>query len=256
LKNHVKLLFAAITLVAPVLALAQETGADGWDVSVGAGVVAGPRALGASGRRTMAVPVVRATYQDWFFANPIDGVGVKTKAQGVTLSAALGVDFNERKHDDGARYANLREIKLAPAGRFGAKYDAGPFSSEATLSVRAGGSGKNGATLTLEEGYEVYASARTLVTAGVSARLMDSSFSRNFFSVSAADAATSGLRSYQARSGLYETGLFVQAVYPVAERWTIFSKVQYNSLRGDAKNSPLVERRNAPSLLLFATYSL
>ena len=66
----------------PQGAMAQQRGsADGWEVSAGAGVVSCPYSLGSKKQHTIAVPRLDVRYKDWFYANPIDGVGVQTNVR-------------------------------------------------------------------------------------------------------------------------------------------------------------------------------
>ena len=240
----------------PQSALAQQRGSpDGWEVSVGAGVVSSPYSLGSKKQHTIAVPRLDVRYKDWFFANPVDGVGVQTKVSGLAFSAALGADMNTREPKAGGRYATLAKVSVAPALRLRAGYEFGDFTTEAVISSRLGSSSKGGTTLQLEESYSLYAAAKTLVNVGVAARLMDEKFAKNLVSVSALDAAQSALPEYRAKSGLLDVGVFAQVVYPVSDHWTVFSKLQVNTLEGDAKKSPLVERRTTPTFLLFGSYT-
>jgi MipA family protein len=237
-------------------AMAQQRGSpDGWEVSLGAGIVSSPRSLGSQKLHTIGVPNFDVRYKDWFFANPIQGIGLQTQLSGLTLSAAIGADMNSRDPKAGDRYVNLSKIGAAPAVRLRASYDIGEFSTEAVVSTRLGSSNKGGTTLQLEESYNLYAAAKTLVSVGAAARLMDDRFAKNLVSISSEDSLASGLPVYRAKSGLLDVGLFAQVVYPVSDHWTIFSKVSLNTFEGDARKSPLVERRTAPTALLFASYT-
>lgn len=237
-------------------AMAQQRGSSpGWEVSLGAGIVSSPRSLGSKKMHTIAVPNFDVRYKDWFFANPIQGIGVQTDLSGLTLSAAIGADMNTRDPDAGDRYAHLSKVSAAPAIRLRASYDIGDFSSEAVISSRLGSANKGGTTLQLEESYNLYAAAKTLVSVGASARLMDDKFARNLVSISPQDSIDSGLPVYRAKSGLLDVGLFAQVVYPVSDHWTVFSKLSINTYEGDARKSPLVERRTSPTALLFASYT-
>lgn len=181
--------------------------------------------------------------------------GLQTTVDGLVLSGAVGADLNSRDPKAGARFAELSKIDVAPALRLRAAYDYGDFSTEAVISSRLAGSGKNGTTLSLEQGYDLYAASKTLVTVGLSARFMDATFARNLGSISATDSAKSGLPMYRAKAGLLDTGLFAQAIYPVTDHWTLFSKVAINALQGTARKSPLDEKRTSPTVLLFASYT-
>ena len=163
--------------------------------------------------------------------------------------------MNTRDPKAGGRYTNLAKVSVAPAIRLRAAYEVGDFTTEAVISSRLGRSNKGGTTLLLEESYSLYAAAKTLVNVGVTARLMGETFARNLVSVSALDAAQSALPAYRAKSGLLDVGVFAQVVYPVINHWTVFSKLQVNTLEGDAKKSPFVERRATPTSLLFGSYT-
>lgn len=233
----------------------QNSNPDGWEASIGTGLISTPRSLGSQKMRTFVVPSFNVLYKDWFFASPIDGIGVKTSGNNLTFSAAIGMDTNTRDPKAGGRYSELSKINIAPALRLRAAYEYGPFSTEAVISSRLGNATKNGTTLTLEEGYELYAAERTLVTVGVSTRLMNSTFARNLVSISETDSVNSGLPIFAAKSGLLDVGLFAQMIYPINDRWTIFSKVGVNKLEGDAKKSPINERGTSPEVLLFVNYT-
>ena len=66
---------AALALT-PLSAQAQDAKTDkGWQLSVGAGVVAAPTYLGDDDYQLLAIPNVRLTYADRFFASPLEGIG-------------------------------------------------------------------------------------------------------------------------------------------------------------------------------------
>lgn len=251
-----------LTAIALIVATCAQTASaqmqgnpDGWQTSVGAGVVYGPRSLGSKKTHVLPVPNFDVRYKDWFFAAPLQGIGVQTKLDGFELSSAIAPDFNGRDPKAGPRYANLKKISMAPALRLRAAYEIGDFTTEAVVSSRLASSGKNGTTLELEEGYELYAAAKTLVTVGANARFMNGTFAKNLVSISDADAAASGLPVYRAKSGILDAGVFAQVVYPVSDHWTLFTKVSLTSLEGSARKSPLVERRTSPGILAFANYT-
>lgn len=66
----------------PHSAMAQQRGSpDGWEVGAGAGVVSTPDSLGSK-QHTITVPALDVRCRDWFFAHPVDGVGVQTNLNG------------------------------------------------------------------------------------------------------------------------------------------------------------------------------
>jgi MipA family protein len=248
--------FAAGTLAAVGLAHAQTSPpARDWRFSVGAGMVSAPEFIGAGDQKTLLLPSFEARYKDWFFASPRDGIGLQAVTNGLKLSGALGIDLNSRDPKDDPRLTGLRKIGVAPALRLKAEYGFGDIDLSALLVNRLGSDAKRGTSLQLEGGYNLLKGQQYLGTVGLSARLIDGKFADNFLSVSPQDSAASGLRPFKAGNGLLDAGVFVQGAYFFNERWSIFSRLQFMQLQGDAVDSPIVQKRGQPSFLLFGNYS-
>ena len=241
-----------LALHAPVRA--QAAGPD-WKFGVGAGVVSGPSYIGSDDQRTRVLPNFSARYQNWFFATVPDGVGVQTTLSGIKLSGALGLDFNDRDPKDNPRLSGFSKVGIAPALRLKAEYGFGDVGVSALLSSRLGSSTKSGSTLQLDGGYSLLKGPQLFGSVGLSARVMDGRFADNLIGVSAQNAAASGLSPYKAGAGLLDAGVYVQGTYVFNERWSIFSRVQFMQLQGDAADSPIVLRKNQPSVLLFGNYA-
>jgi MipA family protein len=226
-----------------------------WIIRAGAGVVSAPASIGASKRRNMLLPNIDVRNQNGFFASVADGIGFETKPGDWTLSAALGADFYSRDPKDNSRLAGLEKIGFAPALKLGAGYALGDFNLSAALSSRLGSANKRGNSLVLEGGYNAIASKKLLGTVGLTGTVIDTKFARNLVSISPADSLVTGLPVYQAGSGLLDAGVFAQALYRIDDRWIVFSRLQLMQLQGDAAKSPLVQKKNQTTFLLFATYS-
>lgn len=226
-----------------------------WIIRAGAGVVSAPASIGASKRRNMLLPSIDVRNQNGFFASVADGIGFETKPDDWTLSAALGADFYSRDPKDNSRLAGLEKIGIAPALKLGAGYALGDFNLSAALSSRLGGGIKRGNSLVLEGSYNAIASKRLLGIIGITGTVIDTKFARNLLSTSPADSAVTGLPVYQAGSGLLDAGVFAQALYRFDDRWTLFSRLQFSQLRGDAAKSPIVEKKNQTTFLLFTNHS-
>jgi MipA family protein len=221
---------------------------------VGAGVISSAKFIGASKRRTMAVPSFDVRYQDWFFANPVKGIGVESKPlTGLSLTAAIGADTTSRDSKDDPRLRGLEKISLAPALKLGAEYEINDFTFSTELSKRIASSNKSGAKVRFEAGYNVIANKSLLLTTGVFEDVMDKSYARNFLSISAAQSSITGLRPYEAKRGALDSGVFLQALYRFDQQWLIFSKVDVSRLATNASNSPIVQKKNQTSALLFVS---
>ena len=100
------------------------------------------------------------------------------------------------------------------------------------------------------EGLLAEASVGVLRTAGdwtlgatVNVAATDGDYADAYFSVSAADAAASGLATYDAAGGVRDVGVSLFASYAVNDRWSLDLLAGYSELVGDAADSPLVRER-------------
>ena len=245
------LILAALGLLA--LSSRASTAAD-WQVDAGAGVISAPRSLGSGRQLTIPVPILEARYRDWFFAtdNPIEGIGVTKKVEnGLRLIASLGVDLDTRDPGADPHVRSLPKVSAAGAARGRAEYETQNWFSSLTVSDRLAGSSSRGLTLAAEIGYNVLATDRILASVGLDERLMDATWAQNFLTVTDSEAMRGNLPAYRAGAGQLDAGAFLQALYRVDDRWTVFSRVQYSRFGGDAASSPVVSNRNSVLGLLF-----
>lgn len=251
--RHAATLLAAALLCAP---LAPAWAADDWTFSAGGLMAVGPRFPGSDRAKVMLVPNVQARYKDFLVINPMDGIGlVYAVDDTLKLSASLGIDLTTRKAEDDSRLNGLTDIKGTGAVRMGAKYRTGPVFAEAKLTTRLGNEQKRGSLVDLEGGYSVLATRDAGVDLGVALRWMDSSYSRNFFGISTAQSAASGLKVFNASSGLQSSGVFVGGYQRLSADWTGFARLSVSKLQGDAANSPITRSTTQTSLVAGASYA-
>ena len=251
--GHAATLLAAALLGAP---LAPAWAADDWAFSAGGLMVFGPRFPGSDRNKVTLVPNVQARYKDFLVINPIDGIGLVFAVDNqLQLSASLGFDLTTRKAEDDSRLKGLTDIKGTGAVRMGAKYRTGPVFAEAKLTTRLGSEQKRGSLVNLEGGYSLFATRDAVVGLGLALSWMDSSYSRNFFGVSPAQSAASGLKAFNANSGLQSAGVFVSGYQRLSTDWTGFARLSLNKLQGDAANSPITRSTTQTSLVLGASYA-
>ncbi len=228
---------------------------DGWSYSIGAGAVITPKSIGSSSTRYLVVPYLDIRYKDWFFLNPVDGVGVRHQFGGLTAAISLADDRNNREPSAGKKFRGLRPLSETAAVRLKLDYDIGDFTTSAIVSSRLSNAVRRGTTLELDAGYNLVTSPDLRINTGVSTRLMDSTFARNLVSVSPRDSVGSGLPVYRAGSGLLDAGVYAEANYRLSDKWTLFSRLAVARLEGDAKRAPFVEKRTGTTFLLFASYT-
>ncbi|WP_339079321.1 MipA/OmpV family protein [Pseudomonas sp. TMP9] len=226
-----------------------------WTLSAGAAVGVYPLYVGSSKSKTLAIPTFDIRYRDWFFINPIRGIGAEVELlEGLKASASLGASLNARKTKDDSRLNGLGDIGSAPTIRLGMEYKLGKAFVGGTVISRLGSSNGRGTQLEVDAGYTVLASRAGIVALGLEVKAMDNTYARNFFGVSAQQSAASGLATFNANGGLQSIGPFVQAIVPLSDAWTLFGRASFNQLRNDAATSPITEDRGQPSVLATLNY--
>jgi MipA family protein len=254
-----------IALMAPIAGLAQSlpgdaaqksAGNNDWRFSFGVSIISAPRFIGADKQRNKGLPAFDVRYQDWFFANPDKGIGVATRPlTGATLTAAIGYDGTSRDSKYDSRLNGVNKIGGTAALKLGAEYRLGEFKLSSELSRRLASTEKAGTKVRFEAGYDVITNKTLLLTAGVFGQVMDKTFARNFLSIDAAQSSITGLKTYEAKRGLLDSGVYVQALYRVDQQWTIFSKISLARLGSNAADSPIVQEKNQTTGLLAVSRS-
>ena len=245
-------------LVATVLSapLASAWAAGDWSYSAGGLVAVGPRFPGSDKIKAIVVPSLQARYKDFLVINPVEGIGLVYSVDNqLKLGASLGLDLTTRLARDDSRLNGLADIHEAGALRLSAKYRTGPVFGDIKLTTRLGSEQKRGSVVQLEGGYSVFATRDAVVDLGLSVRWMDSSFSRNFFGISPAQSAASGLKAFNAGSGLQSAGVFVSGFQRLDTDWTGFARLGVHKLQGDAVSSPITRTATQTSLLVGANYA-
>lgn len=125
------------------------------------------------------------------------------------------------------------------AGAF-AKYTFGPFYARASYHQHVTGS-ETGALLRLAAGTVYPVADKVLVKAGAVIDFADSDYMAAYFGVTPTQAARSGLRAFDAGSGLKSVGATLATEYALTPDWTLLASAGYTRLVGSAADSPIVE---------------
>ena len=250
--------YAAALWVSAFLAapLTPAWAADDWAFSAGAVTGVAPRYPGSDQSRALVVPYVQARYKDFLVLNPIEGVGIEQAvSENLKLSASLGFDLTRRQAKDDSRLNGLVDVKEAAALRLIAKYRVGPVSTEVKLLSRLGNDQTRGTLLSAEGGYSVLATRDSGVDLGLALRWMDSSYSRSFCGVNAGQSASSGLKIFNASSGIESVGIFASGYQRLSPDWTGFARLGVNKLQGDAANSPITRSNTQTTWIAGVRYA-
>ncbi len=229
------------------------------DLRGGLALLAQARYPGSDKQRLLLAPLIEARWRKHAFLSSLRGVGYETELiEGVGVSAALTLDTHQRRCKDGPRVQALDEVKLAPALRLGAELALGPVFVNAISSTRLGKRstyGGRGSSVELEAGYGLLPAPGVMLAFGGSLTLMDARLGQALLGVDGRQAAASGLRPHRVGAGLHSLGLFGQVNYQLGAEWQLFGKLGLSSLRGDAADSPLVQKKHQPTLALAASRS-
>jgi len=76
---------------------------------------------------------------------------------------------------------------------------------------------------------------------GVFSTWADDDYMESYFGVSAAGSAASGLRTYEAESGIKDAGLNLTVNYTPWQNWGVMGLVTLKKMMGDAEDSPVVD---------------
>jgi outer membrane protein len=256
------LLFALTTMLGALPAWSQAAVAEppkpaSWQVRAGGLLLQAPQYTGGKGTRGVLFPYLSAEYGDWFFFDPVRGVGVEAEPlPGLSTSAALGVDLSARRSSDDARLRGTRNVPEAFAMHLGAEWEHGPWFVSNDLVLRLGDAGRRGMLMDTSAGANFFAQGALSMGAGVTVRHADARYNRNIFGITAAESAASGLPAWHPGAGWNGSGVFARALLQLDDRWSLAARGGVNLLRGSAAGSPTVADRQQPFLLLVLSRAL
>lgn len=224
---------------------------------IGAAAAVLPEYDGAKDYRFLPVPLIN--YQSGhFFISPRAGLpatGLKWDlAQDVSAGLFLGMSLG-RDADDADRLKGLGDIDFH--GVYGAYMEWHPGRFSLGAAYRQATRGGYGGTLELRSSYRVVQTSRNVVTVGASTQWASHDDMQTWFGVSTSQAARSeaGLKPYSASAGFKSAALFANWRYSLNKDWAVLTTVGVNTLLGDARDSPIVERETSAFGSLGITYS-
>jgi len=117
--------------------------------------------------------------------------------------------------------------------------------------LRQGFGGHHGVVGELMADAVVRASRQLTLSAGPRLTLASTSALASYFSITASQAAASGLPAFDAKGGVHAAGVGAQARYLWTPQWGTHIFVEYERLVGDARRSPLVTQRGSANQWTF-----
>lgn len=234
---------ALSTAVLATLALASTAQAQRNFIGLGVGAV--PVYEGSSEYRAVPAPIINY-HSGNFFITPRAGLpalGLKANlASDLEAGVFLGLGLG-RKSSRTEVTKGLDDIKFH--ANYGAYLEWTPGRASLGIAYRQAARSGYGGTLDLRVSYAAWESGAHRIRVGAGTQWANRDTMDTWYGVSPQQAAQSqaGLSTYRPSAGFKSASLFSVWSYQVTPKWSTLTSLGVNTLLGDAKNSPLTERR-------------
>ncbi|WP_394788535.1 MipA/OmpV family protein [Rhodoferax sp.] len=240
-------------------AMAQEA-SDSWKFSAGLGLVSQPKYPGSGDTKTSVLPMLSANYGRYFIGG-VPGAGVPAGVGAYLVQDAhwrvgvgLGINLDKpRKQSDSARLNGLGDIDATTLGSVFASYSDSWWKVGGNVITDLGGKDQ-GTRVSFDLEAKYSPMDRLMLTAGPGLTWADGKYTQTFFGVDAGQSARSGLASYTAQSGINSVSFNLGASYQLTSQWGLGARFSASSLRGDAADSPITEKKSQNTFGVFANY--
>lgn len=256
--RYVRMAVAAAALQAASMAVARAAdtsnspafapgAASEWTVTIGAEGRVVPNFEGSDRYTVVPFPVfdLRRAGTPPSFHSPYDGFGFAILDTGrFRVGPAFKVRLPRNQSDD-SDLKGLGDVDWAfEAGLF-ADYWVTPWL-RTRAELRQGFGGHHGIMADLTADAVVPVTPQWTLSAGPRLTLATTAATTPYFSVTAAQAAASGLPVYNASGGVHSYGVGAQARYQWSPQWATYVFAEYERLTDGAANSPIVTQRGSP----------
>ncbi|WNP36109.1 MipA/OmpV family protein [Enterobacter kobei] len=231
-------------------------------LTVGGGVDVTPRYSGSDENRVSTALVLDYSMRNGFFVSSTRGLGYGNNLGNVDYSAALSYRTGRKDHNvdsddmnDGSDHLRgMGNIKGSALGVVGLGYNFTPWLSAQLQAEMPFSQRDNGAALHVGIVSPLYHSPKNSVTMALTSSWGTNDYMQTYYGVSAPQSAASGFTQYDAGSGIYAWSLNLDWTHNFTERWSVVADAGYTQLAGDARNSPIVQRKSSPTGSLKVTY--
>jgi len=227
-----------------------------WNLGAGIGIV--PDYEGSEDLKGVPLLFVRA---GWNSGRYVQFLGSTLKANVIasdTWSFGPMAQYRSKRDDDvdNEKVKRMREVDEAiEIGAFvGYKMGNWHASLQAANDVN---DAHDGLVVTLEGGYTMPLDQGVKLGISLFTSYANDDYMQTYFSVNANNVGTSGLRYYEADSGIKDFGGMVNLAYAPWQNWGITGILGLKRLVGDAKDSPVVDQEGSENQFfggVMATY--
>jgi outer membrane protein len=228
-----------------------------WHISAGAGLIVAPAFIGARTYSLLAVPDVRVTYRDTFFANIKDGVGYAViNGGGWRVGPVVTYTFSRSEKAGGSPFQVVggNSNALQGMGDVSGTVSLGGFAEYAlkpykvTLRLHKGLTGHEGVTGEAGISYGgvlTYTGPPLIYSFGPHVKFGDQNYTNAYWGISPQQSQQSGLAPYHAGGGITAYGVNAFAMVPWTKAVSISVIAGFDHLASPIADSPLVRIRGA-----------
>ena len=231
---------------------AAVEGETATSLGLGFGIV--PDYEGSSDYTAVPLP-----YLSMRFANNMSVLWVANKARanlvpsGNWMAGPLVEYIKSRADVDNNKVDKLKNVDAAlmMGGFVGYRIERFTFTLEAMADVA---SGNDGTLVRLKGSYHLPIDEEWSALFIVYTTWADSDYMDAYFGIDGADSRRSGLKKYDADSGIKDVGFVVPVTYSPYEHWSFMGALGYKRLVGDAEDSPVVDKEGEANQFLAGAF--
>jgi len=228
----------------------------GWSLYVGVGGLYSPTWSGDDDYSAAAVPFLRVTHGDKFFASVQEGAGYKfIKTKKFSAGPLATIDFG--RDEDGNNPFNISggdSDDLIGMGNVSATLALGGFADykmgDLKFKAKAGRAIGSHEGVTAEFGVDFDKTVMGVgpplfVAIGPRVKWTDDNYNQAYYGITALQSENTGLTAFDAGSGISSYGVGGSVLMPLSYTAGVTIFGSYDHLTGDAADSPLVIERGS-----------
>ena len=262
---HIARFFMLVLFISILIPHSHATAAESeaneipkeWHISAGAGLIVAPAFTGARTYSLLAVPDVRVTYRDTFFANIKDGIGYAViNGGGWRVGPVVTYAFSRSEKAGGSPFqvAGGNSNALQGMGDVPGTVSLGGFAEYAlkpykvTLRLNKGVTGHEGVVGEAGISYGgvfTYNGPPLIYSFGPHVKFGDQNYTNAYWGISPQQSLRSGMDPYHADGGITAYGVNAFAMVPWTQAVSVFIIAGFDRLAPPVADSPLVRVRGA-----------
>lgn len=247
MKRYLNLIVLAAGMLMICLVASQGVMAQDTRIDLGLGLGVTPDYEGSEDFQAVPLPYASV---GWSNHMAVSLLGNKVKVNLIPSplwkGGLVGEYIQKRGDVDNNKVDKLKDVDASVmlGGFFGFEYNKFSASIEA---MQDAADGNDGAIVRLNGGYRIPIDQTLSLSLGAFTTWADDDYMEAYFEIDGADSTRSGLKTYNADSGIKDVGLSLLASYKPWEHWGFMGLASYKRLLDDAKDSPVVDDEGDPN---------